>query len=381
MSGELKQQPEDRLFYRRTTDGLRTNTSLANFFAGPTTTACWIIGGGPSLLSLPIEQIAATPVPKFAVNLAGTHLLRPTFWTSYDPTARFHRSVYLDASITKFVHSGRAMDLVPGTTFKVCDCPGLLFFDRDRDAGFSSFPGCGSGIVDWQDSLIQAIDIAYRLGFRELYLAGCDMQVLPSEEWLRVAAKCGVQRDRHELLGDFARRCEQAGMPRKRIESLSTGRQYHFEETKPLRSAINTDFHYFRVAQYLRLSRRSLAQSGLQLISVTPESRLNDDFQFRDAAEACRELLRRVGDPRAETTRGRYTNTTTPATGPRGPMRDFRPHFWTRPSNTKPQNSRPPKQPVNPPAESRSPEEIKQERRRRIVQAIPEIAVNAIEEG
>src|SRR5262245_23167651 len=91
------------MFYRLHTDGTRTEVALADAYAGPTRTACWLIGGGPSLVELPCQAIARSPVPKFAVNLAGTRLLRPTFWTSYDPSARFHRSIYLDASVTKFV--------------------------------------------------------------------------------------------------------------------------------------------------------------------------------------------------------------------------------------------------------------------------------------
>jgi glycosyltransferase involved in cell wall biosynthesis len=71
-----------------------------------------------------------------------------------------------------------------------------------------------------------------------------------------------------ELLGDFVKRCELVGMPRDQIEELATSSQYHFAEEKSLTATIQTDFHYFRVAQSLRLARRSLALSGLKIFSA-----------------------------------------------------------------------------------------------------------------
>ena len=100
-------------FCRLNTDQTREPIELENLFAGPALSSCWMIGGGPSLNALPSDAIRESPVPKMCINLSGTKLMRPTFWTSYDPSARFHRSVYLDPGVMKFVHRRRAMDLVP----------------------------------------------------------------------------------------------------------------------------------------------------------------------------------------------------------------------------------------------------------------------------
>jgi hypothetical protein len=383
------------MFFRLHTDGRVQVVDLAETFSGPTRTACWVIGGGPSLADLPTDAIAASPAPKFAVNLAGHGLLRPTFWTSYDPTARFQRSLYLDASILKFVHRCRAMDLVPGTTFKVCETPATYFFERDPDRGYHDFLAPGRAatpsvelphshqtrlsseetrctITDWQDSLVQAIDLAYRLGFRTLLLAGCDMFVPPSPEQIALAQTVGVTYRPREPLRDFCDRCRQAGLSADELERLPTGRQYHFEEHKPLAAAIQTDLHYFRVAQYLRLARRSMALAGLELISVTPLSRLNDYFPYRPVANVLAEIAATVGDPRTETTRGRYTGA--PATPPAhlAPMRDFPPHHWSRRSK-----------PVAPPQEAPPvpPRDDPRQRLRKALQELPEIPVDIPEQG
>lgn len=342
------------MFFRLHTDGTRTPAAhLVGQYAGPWRTACWLIGGGPSLAEVDVAGIAASPVAKFAVNLAGHGLLRPDLWTSYDPSARFHRSTYLDASIVKFVHVRRGMDLVPGTTFKVCECPNLYCLERDTGRGFADFlececrraspraalscGGCGPrrgpptlGIVDWNDSLVQGIDIAYRLGFRVLYLAGCEMLVRPAEEHISRAAAMGVEYTPRETLEGFYARCERAGLSRAELEQAALPRQYHFDEQKPLAAAIRTDLHYFRVSQYLRLARRSLALAGMELVSVTPESRLNDYFPYRPVEQVLREIAETVGDPARETTRGQYTSTGTRGAEGLGPMRDFRPHHWPK---------------------------------------------------
>jgi len=362
------------MFYRLNTDRTRANVALEGTFAGPFSTPCWIICGGPSLSELPIEEISRSPAPKFAVNLAGTGLLRPNFWTSYDPTVRFLRSVYLDPGITKFVHGCRAMDVVPETNYKVCEAPSTYFFDRQRDTGFANFLGHrneGPHVTDWQDSLIQAIDIAWRLGFRELLLAGCDMFIEPSDAWKARAASVGVDYQPGELLKDFTRRCEKANLSRDKIESLSPPQQYHFEESKPLASAIQTDFHYFRVAQYLRLSRRAMALSGIKLTSVTSHSRLNDYFDYETVPSVISRLSSMIGDPQSESTRGLYTDQTCRKPTAMTPMRDFPPHFYKKIQEEK--NAAPAPKP--------SQEKTKSVRAKQMMQQLEEIAVPINELG
>ncbi|MEW4490972.1 hypothetical protein AB1L42_23025 [Thalassoglobus sp. JC818] len=320
------------MFYRLTTDGRKQSVDLRSFYAGPMSGVCWVVGGGPSLREESIELVNDSPAPVFSMNLAGSGLIRPDFWTSYDPTARFHRSIYLDASVTKFVHRSRAMDLIPETTFKVCDAPATLFVDKSQEPGFTDFPTTTTtvdgDVADWQDSLIQLIDIAYQLGFRKLFLVGCEMLIAPDAALLKLGDDYGIAYQEKELLGDFVKRCREAGATEAELDDLTVTDQYHFDEAKPLRAAIQTDFHYFRVAQYLRLSRRAMSLAGLELISVTPGSRLNDSFPTMTVDAAVAHIHSQVGNPAAEQTRGRYTDDRSRTPAQIGPMRDFRPHFW-----------------------------------------------------
>ncbi len=314
------------LFYRLTTDQRVTATGWESACLGPAASACWLIGGGPSLARLPCADIARSPAPKFGINLAGVKLLRPNFWTAYDPTIRFHKSLYLDAGVAKFLPRSRAMNLVPETTYKVCECPQTCFFDRDPQRGYHNFLDRQSlGIVDWGDSLVQAIDIAYRLGFRRLFLAGCECGVRPGSDWTSAAAERGVSYVDGEALSDFAQRCREAELSQEMMEAFPPASIYHFDEQKTFSAMLRTDGHYYRIVQALRLSRQSLCAAGMELISVTPGSRLNHFFEYRPVEKVLDELRLQVGDPAREPTRGLYTQTVERPRLADGLMRDMPP--------------------------------------------------------
>ena len=321
------------MFFRIHTDGVRTPVDLRSHFAGPTASTCWIVGGGPSLEHAPCDRIQLSPIPRFAINLCGFGRIRPDLWTAYDPTIRFHRTTFLNAAILKLLPARRARDVVPGTTHKVGDCPNTLFFERDGQCGFHNFLGPameagGACVVDWQDSFIQAISLAWWLGFRRLLLVGCDMHVRPPEDHIAAAAARRVTYQPEELLRGFYERCRAAGLEPAALEADAPIQPYHFDETKSLAAVQQTDFHYFRVAQYLRLSRRAMALAGLELISATPNSRLNAFFPYRPAEELLDEIADAIGDAARETTRGQYARRLDQGPHETGFMRDFRPHNW-----------------------------------------------------
>jgi len=317
-------------FLRISTDKQREVTTLKNSYASAAGASCFIVGAGPSLAEVNVGALLNSPAPRFCINLAGTGLFRPQLWTAYDPTQRFSRSTYLDPGVMKLVSARRAFDLIPETTWKVCDCPNVYFFEGDRDRGFANFLDARhSTIVDWNDSLVQAIDLAYQLGFRTLYLLGCEMKVQPGAELRTFAETHGLPvpdgAGLHEILSQWDKR----GFGRNKRSEISPGGIYHFDEMKTLEAAGSTDFHYFRIAQFLRLSRRALSLAGVRLVSVTPESRLNEFFPYCRLADALSEIEESCGSPQAESTRGRYTATSGRMHPAAKRMRDFQPLHWS----------------------------------------------------
>ena len=314
------------MFFRMATDRSRTPVSLEGLYAGDPVSTCWIVGGGPSLAAAPLDAIVAGPAPTFAVNLAGSRRLRPTFWTAYDATARFHRSTYLDAGTLKFVQARRAMDLVPETTHKLCDAPATVFFETEPHRMFSDWLAPGRPLVDWADSLVQAIAIAVQLGFRRLLLVGCDLRVQPSAELKSLARRHDVTHDPGQLLRTFVADCRAAGLTDEQLSTAARPTLYHFDESKPLAAAVDCDAHYDRIAQTLRLCRRSLATAGVELISATPGSRLNTAFRYESPASLLKSLHATLGDRSRERERGRYELEAARLPAGVEPMRDYPPY-------------------------------------------------------
>lgn len=324
------------LFFRSSTDGATQDATAAleNLYAGTEPTACWLVGSGPSLLDADIDAIAGSPAPKIGVNFSGRGpdgtppLLTPDIWTSYDPTARFHRSIFLNPRIMKFLKSDKDKNLVPGTNFKACDCPATYFFHNEC-RGYSDFLRPGSNaILNAKDSFVQALDIGFRLGFRIFYCVGTDMVIRPSAGQVRLAESVGMTYDPNkgtlikrdnvrdvwsDRLPDFVDEYVRArnGLERaKAIEELETPAresQYSFTERKPLAAALHSDSHYWERVQYLRLSRRCLSINGVSLVSCTPGSRLNAWFRTSTVAEACEAIRKSVGCPASEKTKGKYS--------------------------------------------------------------------------
>lgn len=281
-------------------------------------------------------EIQQSPAGKFATNLCGRGadgegwIIKPTHWTTYDPTPSFSAATFLDPTITKFCFGGREMDLVPGGTEKLCDCPGMYFIAHELKR-FDNFLDVGSDKINKSlDSMVQAIDLAVRLGFRDLYMLGSELIIRPSQSQIEFARRVGVDYDDHkgvlveekvggkdlthrsDLLIDFAMmtarksKIDQGHLYEQWSKMDDREGQYGFSEQKHFASAVRSDKHYWERVQFLRLARKNLALIGVTLVSCTPNSRLNAWFQYRDPLSVCEELKARFGDPVKEVTFGKY---------------------------------------------------------------------------
>lgn len=322
------------LFYRSTVGGKHTDATatLRGLYSSPKGVGCWIIGGGPSILTLPPETLAAinaSPAPKFAINLAGRGpdssgwLIKPTLWTSFDPTTSFTPSIFNDPTITKFVRKGREMDLVPGSPTKLCSCPSTFFIGRQGTVDFEDFLPTDR-VNDSRDSFIQALSIGYLLGFREFYLVGVDMKIVPSDAQLEAwgvgrtvmwkeGAKEPVQSDLLKHIVETAAKAQKKTKEAiiKEGEAVEREGQYAFCERKDLGAALHADMHYWERVQELRLAAPFLVDAGVSLLQTNFDSRLNeavcDAVYEAEISSILDTLSESVGCPKNETTVGKYT--------------------------------------------------------------------------
>ena len=166
----------------------------------------FIVLSGPSLASLDLSLLNRRGVVTFGVNNSPS-LFRPNFWTFVDKPMKFHDAIWRDPFTTKFVptrHFRKPLREKVGGEFRLLhydppnhsfpvpcsDMPGVVGYERNAD--FVATRWLSEPSINWGNSLrssgrnrnhrclntmFAVLKIAYWLGFRIVYLLGCDFRM------------------------------------------------------------------------------------------------------------------------------------------------------------------------------------------------------------
>ncbi len=144
---------------------------------------CFFIGSGPSLETLNTKLLKERGILSFgANNIAAYRDIRPNFWVSCDGVSSFHKVIWKDPGIMKFVKRSNHE--------KIDTPPNTYYFDVNEDfmpQTFFTEPtvnfGNKSDLVDefggkGRRSVMHcALRIMFYLGIRRIYLIGCDFKM------------------------------------------------------------------------------------------------------------------------------------------------------------------------------------------------------------
>lgn len=167
---------------------------LANVWLGED---LFIVLSGPSLKTLPLDKLHQRGVVTLAVNNAAC-VYRPTFWTHVDPAEKFHEAIWHDPGIIKLVPQRRFSQEIrvekdgelAKTGKRVADCPSVFGFKHG--ATFDPLTYLTSDFVCLGNNkkahlkngrphninvMFPLFRLAYYLGFRRVYLLGCDFKM------------------------------------------------------------------------------------------------------------------------------------------------------------------------------------------------------------
>lgn len=139
--------------------------------------SCFIIANGPSLRVEDLELIAKKKIQTFAMNkiysLYDRTSWRPTYYITQDPT--LIRNDFKE--ICNSTNDSIVFEKSPGE--KRYDMPRAIYFDMDysrswkgKKPGFSN--GLNNKLFDGKTVTYSAIQLAVYMGFRNIYLLGCD---------------------------------------------------------------------------------------------------------------------------------------------------------------------------------------------------------------
>ena len=301
------------VFTRRMPDGFHMSADcLLGSYAGVNRTACVILGSGPSATVLNSEvhdRLYDTDFTVFGINWGGkgeVWNIYPNLWTSYDPCTRFSAKLFLDPAVVKFVRKDRENEYIQGERIQAHECPNVYFMEIGCKE-YGNFFGEGQ-IVNSKDSMLQAIDVAIRLGFKDIYLSGADMHVKLSPQQEEFVKKywpqyldCDPENSLYETLKALSETAEfKADFP-DIVNGLTTAVQEMTKmETAPVYSfgnagcdfgrSIMVDHHCRLVTTWLRRSRRCLDRLGVSVKLLQPQegpfqSRLSQVFPVVTVAD------------------------------------------------------------------------------------------------
>lgn len=154
---------------------------------------------GPSLKTLDLSKLSGRGIVTLGINNSPT-LVKPTFWTYGDKTIKFHHAIWFDPSIIKLVTDKRLKDTIrikneedgtfSTTDIAVKDLPGVFTYKRNAEFNPATFLdneriSCGNNKSaaaknEWPhiiNTMFTALQLPYALGFRTVYLLGCDFHM------------------------------------------------------------------------------------------------------------------------------------------------------------------------------------------------------------
>ena len=222
---------------------------LSGLYTGPAFLLC----PGPSLASTPLDLLRKPGLATMTLNRAA-YVFRGTFHIAADSPGHTPESVWRDPNIIKFLPRGRAPRDWPRH-------PGVVFYRVAKKGEYGDllvgeqipmgFPTTGG-----RATLPMAIGVLYRLGFRKVYLLGCDFHMGEHEPY------CVPK----------ARTAEQAAGSNRLFNAMNRW----FRDLSPL-----------------------FADAGLTVLNATPGSRLNA-FPRRDLADCVARAVADVPAPETE---------------------------------------------------------------------------------
>lgn len=212
----------------------------------------FLVLSGPSLLELDISLLYQRGVVMMAVNNAAA-IVRPHLWTHGDQPGKFHDAIWRDPGVLKLIPSSwlsspiRSRDdagALVNSPVSPQDVAGVWSVRRNNS--FSPDKWLWEDTINWgngkraaktnglpivHSTMLQALRLAFYLGFRTVYLLGCDF-------------------------------------------SMSANYRYAFPERRSQGAVDSNNADYGKLAKLLEMLRPEFDANGFEVLNCNPRSNL-----------------------------------------------------------------------------------------------------------
>jgi hypothetical protein len=164
------------VFYRYV-NGAQIAVDLDGLYQGQT---LFLVGGGPSLGDVDLDLLRQDGVITLGLNNVPL-VFKPNLWLGADKPQCFSPHIFALPEVTRFMPSSRKDEVVSGRP--VIEYANTLFFGTQ--AGFTphAFLQPSRDLVWWRSVFPMALQLAHRLGFRKVFLVGCDLSYGGTYAW------------------------------------------------------------------------------------------------------------------------------------------------------------------------------------------------------
>ena len=232
------------MLYRYTQSQLRIPTDLYGIFENQ---SCFLAGGAPSLKDEKVELLGQPGINVMAMNNTAS-LVPCNLWIGCDKPPCYCTRIIKDPRIMKFGVISRRDWQIDGVKWK--HYPNTYFMaTTDKYFGTDNFLNMHRDYVWWKNTFYIAIQLLYRLGFRKIYLVGCSFAITKDSQY---------------------------SYNTKLTEGMVSWNQKTY----------NT------CANNMKKLKNTFKQYGVDIVSATPNSPLNDIYRHISFDQAVEEVLK-----------------------------------------------------------------------------------------
>ena len=137
--------------------------------------AVFLVCSGPSLKHEPLDVLRVSRLPVLGVNSAFASYDCPQWWVTLDSPAGFPPGILANPRVIKCLPIKTYRDVIMGRCS--CEHPSTLFYDASPAFDMAGLFAPRSEYAHLKNSFFVSLQLAYRLGFRRIYMVGVDLVI------------------------------------------------------------------------------------------------------------------------------------------------------------------------------------------------------------